>query len=714
MKRIRGALRLSSFAAIGVLVFLQIPAEAEASNIASVVITNEGAAGNVIATFGHVFKAGDIPSGSYVGVTKPDGSSVAGFQVDVKATHPDGSVRHALVTVDMGNMGGGAAATIVITSTTIAPAGGAWTDKSTWLSQNAAFDANVSMTISGTTWTASARTLLSGDNPMTWLSGPDVMEWVVGAPLKDSSGNAHPHLAAYFHIRAPKGNGRARVDAIVENGWTKVAGSTSYSPTSVIVTSGTTPTTVYTSSTLVQYHHTRWSQRFWWGPPQSLFVRHDTQYLRSTCAVPNYDGTLTLSSALLDGFAQTYTPMSHGNYSTNWPSTGYQSSIGLLTEREAAYVISGDERAYKALIADGSAAGSYAFHYRDEASGKGGVPSIVTYPTLSYQGPSGGFVRGNDATSNPLTHDQEHQPSIGYLAYLLTGDYRFLEELMFMANWNLIWTGYDYRRWDGVSFSGGATGPYYGILQGGGTVRQFAWGLRSLAQAAYAVPDGFTIGNENYKTYFNDRWNANMAFRGNWVSPSNTAVSTLGVLPDWNNEPAHNPWEDDFVTATIGYAVNMGFTNATPFRNWLNRYTAGRMGSNPATEWCYIYATEYNLSAGTDVKRDGGGNWYTSYRSFYVGWMAAKHPTVDVNSCPAGQRMQLPASYSDMATGYYSNMQPALAAAVESGHATQAQWDLFRSAGTPDYTTAPVWAIVPRTPGTPGTKPAAPTGVRVR
>ena len=55
----------------------------------------EKAESNVPLTFGQVFKEGDVPAG--YGVTLLKGTSVVPTQLDIKATHKDGSVRHGII-----------------------------------------------------------------------------------------------------------------------------------------------------------------------------------------------------------------------------------------------------------------------------------------------------------------------------------------------------------------------------------------------------------------------------------------------------------------------------------------------------------------------------------------------------------------------------------------------------------------------------------------
>jgi hypothetical protein len=50
---------------------------------------------NVPLTFGQVFKEGDLPAG--YGVTLLNKTSIIPTQLDIKATHKDGSVRHGVI-----------------------------------------------------------------------------------------------------------------------------------------------------------------------------------------------------------------------------------------------------------------------------------------------------------------------------------------------------------------------------------------------------------------------------------------------------------------------------------------------------------------------------------------------------------------------------------------------------------------------------------------
>ena len=141
-------------------------------------------------------------------------------------------------------------------------------------------------------------------------------------------------------------------------------------------------------------------------------------------------------------------------------------------------------------------AGSWPIHYRDKDTG---MPvRLDDYPYMSLLGNPGDKVNPKTGKSeafpacasqadckSPYTPDSAHQPSMGYLAYVVGGDYDHLEELMFWANYNMLESNPHYRAFE------------QGLLKWG-QVRGQAWSLRTLGFAAYIVPD-----DHSFKAYFN-------------------------------------------------------------------------------------------------------------------------------------------------------------------------------------------------------------------
>ena len=74
-------------------------------------------------TFGQVFAPGDLPRGAGLAGKLADGSLLP-LQLDVKASHPDGSVRHAVISLVLPRLGAGKDLGLaLVRSTKKAPAG---------------------------------------------------------------------------------------------------------------------------------------------------------------------------------------------------------------------------------------------------------------------------------------------------------------------------------------------------------------------------------------------------------------------------------------------------------------------------------------------------------------------------------------------------------------------------------------------------------------
>ncbi|MEO9079448.1 MAG: hypothetical protein ABI268_09060, partial [Rhodanobacter sp.] len=141
---------------------------------------------NVPVTFGQVFKAGDVPAGAKL-TASLNGQPIT-LQVDTKATNPDGSLRHAVLTAMVPSLQGSASVPLALATAPSATGQGSPIGLSQLLATN--YDAQVSLTVNGQPYTANARKLLQaassanacspwGKQCNAWLSGPLASEWVV-------------------------------------------------------------------------------------------------------------------------------------------------------------------------------------------------------------------------------------------------------------------------------------------------------------------------------------------------------------------------------------------------------------------------------------------------------------------------------------------------------------------------------------------------------
>ena len=673
-------------------------------------------------TFGQAFKQGAImPTDPLVG--NLGNGTVIPLQVDAKATHPDGSLRHAVISGVIPQLAAGQSYTVALSKGSSAPSGSAMTAAALL---NAGFTASVNVSLGGQTYSASADALLKSTYA-TWLSGPVAGEWLVAAPLKTAQGVSHPHLTARFAIRAYNGLNKARVDVTIENNWAYEPSPQNFTYDAQIVVSGQS---VYSKTALKHFHHARWHKQFWWGASPQTNVRHNGAYLMASKAVPNYDRTVSISETGLADLNNKWAsssngPMGVGILNPGMPTAGGRPDIGPLPQWAAMYLISGDSRAKNVTLGTGDLAGSWPIHYRDKNTDR--PVSIADYPYMTLLGNIGDTVNpatgkseafpacGGDCSTSPYNYnpDSAHQPSLAYVPYLTTGDYYYLEELQFWANWNMLRYNPYYRNF--------ATGT----LQQD-EIRGQAWTLRTLGQTAYITPD-----KDPMKRYFVDRVNNNL----NWYNTTYTnaaSANKLGVI-DGSGQYASgatayaspsgpgtglSPWQDDFFTWAVGYLSELGFTNANPLLKWKSAFSVGRMTS---PDFCWIDGAAYSLS----VRPSATSPLYTTLADVYKSTMRNSDGTAMKNSTgalylsqPCNSQAQADwrtqkerdsgsgytwkvgemDGWAWSSEGYPSNMQPALAVAATSGVPNaQTAWNTFINRTVkPDYSAQPQWAIVPR------------------
>ena len=672
-------------------------------------------------TFGQAFSRGDLAAGATL-VAKV-GTDLLPVQMDVKARHEDGSVRHAVISATLPQLDAGATTKVVLASSGVSEAPASLPTQRDLM--RAGFSAKVRLDTEGKSYRASPNSLLWQELGVAWLTGPITQEWMVNAPLVDEAGAVHPHLSARFMVRWYPQQARARVDVEIENVW-------AYEPNprnfvyDVNVRVG--EKRVYEKQGLKHFAHARWRKSFWWGVEPKVHLRHDIHYLVATGAVPHYDLTAKPAPSALDDLAASWKvaqtePMAPGLVVPAMPTTGGRPDIAPLPQWHALYLLSMDARAKTVALGTGDLAGSWPIHYRDKNTGR--PVSLADYPYMTLLGRPGDTVNPKTGLSEAFPEckacdtepyvyqpDSAHQPSLAYLPYLVTGDHYYLEELQFWANYNML-----------------QANPYYRGFEMGlvkwDQVRGQAWSLRTLGHAAYITPD-----DDPMKSYFTQRLQHNLDwYRTTYVDGR---PNVLGVIDSGPaivyTTPAGPmtglaPWMDDFFTWSVGHlATGLGFESALSLARWKGTFPVGRM---TAAGYCWIDGATYALA----VRPAAGSPLFSDFKQAYLTTMqgtdTSGRPIPLVNStgalyldqpcasvAQAQWRTQLDkdlglsrspwvagemTGYASVASGYPSNMQPALAAAVDAGvQNAQTAWNVFMSRSVkPDYTLAPQWAIVP-------------------
>jgi hypothetical protein len=693
---------------------------------------------NLPVTFGQVFKAGDVPAGSTV--TASLGGHPVALQIDTKATNPDGSLRHAVMTAMVPSLPGGGTLPLTLSSGT----GTAPSSSPVTLSQLLAtyYDAQVALTVNGQPYTVNARKLLqSAGNAnacsswstqcQVWLSGPLVSEWVVNGPVVAANGTPHPDLRVYFAVRAYAGAapgtvGDIRTDIIVEN--TSAFAPQAQPQYTATLTSGTAS---YTTPALTQYAYTRWHKPLWWNNAQPLvYLQQDTQYIQASKAVSRYM-PLTPDASFLAGLRQSCAPLDHCDQTDHMGNAGAQASIGPLPRWSSVYIVHPDVRAYNWMLANTDALGAYSSHYRDHQTGY--PVSIQKHPNVTLldwayaaQVAAGSSTKAaaykadmlpncvNNAvvstcspiyyrTGNPYLWDNAHQPSGAYLPYLVTGDYYYMSELAYGASYNELVSNEAYRGYD------------KGLIdRSHSQVRGKAWVLREMADAAWLLPQThplkaeFTADVEHSLADWNARYT------------HNPEANPLGLMDDGAIYSIHGgqknamaPWQHNFLTWSVNHASELGFAGAGAFRDWLARFEIGLMTdwqSGSGQGYCWLLASTYNVQV-----KDDAGRWLPSYSAAY----AATFPTLKGLACNSAAMLAAlgtsakktigageMAGYPYSNTGFPANFQIGVAAAADSAlpNARDA-WNLFDSrsvkpSGASAYNNFPNFAVLPRSAST--------------
>lgn len=639
-------------------------------------------------TFGHVFVDGDVPANVSLALRTSSGA-VLPTQVDRKATHPSGALRHGVISAVLP---AGTSGKIELVRTA-APSPAAPREVRTLLDKG--FDAVVTIQIAGRTLTASAKQALASS--ARWLEGPIATEWNARAPLADASGE-HPHLHVRFDVRAFDGVEGERVDVTVENDWAFQA------PTKLTydVDISVRGTSAYSKKALTHYARARWHRVL--TPFADVAIGFDRAYLESTGAIPTYDPTVKLDEATLAAWGKTaeaaLEPMDIRFLEPYMPATGGRPDIGVLPAWTAAWLLSADPRARRAMLAVAESAAAYPMHYRDKDTDR--VVSLATYDDLTIDGRPTDTKHpfppcAGDCTS-PLTPDVAHQPSMSYVPYLVTGDRFHLDELELWAGLDIFSTNPGYR-----DYAKGLLKP--------NQVRGFAWSLRTIGQAAFIAPD-----DDPQRKHFegivhnNLAWFVDDQINGPGKTPLN--ILNIGYALAYENGTGFAPWQDDFFTSAVNTVARLGFRDADPVLAYKGQAPVARM-----RDACWIDAAAYSVLARP-----------TPMAPFYAGYQEAHAATFATLKLSDGTRyLDLPCAsqqaadfrtkldkegnvgrspwapdemtgYATSSTGYPSNMQPALAAAVDAKVPGAAEaWAKFIGRSVkPTYSDAPQFAIVPR------------------
>lgn len=282
----------------------------------------------------------------------------------------------------------------------------------------------------------------------------------------------------------------------------------------------------------------------------------------------------------LTALKNSYSVMRLAGVQAYMPNTGERPDIGLVTEPQAQFIATSDQDALDVLMSQAEAAGTMPWHMRDER--QNGPFDFTAYPNATWYGANAGspYIR---QTTTPVTLDSAHQPGLAYMPFVLTDDPYFLEELQFQATWN----------WGALPAGYRPSGAQAGII---------AWNLRTLAQAARVTPIAVPQWLLPNRYWVQKLTETRQWFEANYVfnaSPERQIFRAAGSLDNGRREALApegtwiDPWQDEFLVATIGWVVFMGFADWRPAFAWSIGGTIARTSQHMG--WVRAHATPYRI-----------------------------------------------------------------------------------------------------------------------
>lgn len=666
---------------------------------------------NVPFTFGQPFPSGALAPGDYL-VGKAAGIADIPLQFNVKATHPNGSVRHAVISGVLPSLPAGTKKTI---SMVRAASGTSTVPLASSAITSAGFSASVRLTIDSVLYTADATPMLAAGltADRAWLGGSISTEYTVNIPFRAADGTAHPDLTAQFNARYYQGANAAKIDVVVEHVKAYTAVNT-VNYTGEVRIGGVVALNI--STALAHYPAARWKRTFWWGHTNPAHIKHNVPYLLDSCQVPNFDRTTVVPESVLAQYATDiakpeFALMGRGLYAAAFAGQGGRPELGLTSAWYAAAIVSQDKRAKALMLALAECAGSFSVHRRDDSAGPAaGQPmDVIHFPTSTSLGTAGdsknyatgGYEKLPATAASPYGPDVSHQSSFAYLPYVVTGDLYHLEELHYWGNWNVVIQNCGYRSYE------------KGLMQSE-QVRGQAWSLRTLGQAAAITPD-----NHPAKPRFNFLLGTNLTWY-NKTYTDNLNANKLGIISHgiaiiYHNNDADKRgignFQDDFFAQSLGHLAELGHVQSARFLRWKAKWQVSRLIGQGI---CWTDAVMYSPTVRTPAPESKIYDTIAEVVAATAAYGRYTTPEIQAKLCDSQERVDAInarrspgeavrligdlGGYATSTEGFAANLQPALAYAADVGYPdAKAAWDRFQSRTIkPDYGYGPQFSVVPR------------------
>ncbi len=518
-------------------------------------------------TFSRIAADGDFTRG----ITPRIAGKRIPAQVSVLRRAPDGSIRHALVSLVLPKVPAGGKLKIDwLNGLPPKPAAFRWAlDRGTFdlklvlkPAKGGALSSDVGK-ILREGWAASSRVRALHD-------GPVMKEFEVHDVPVDPGGKRDEHLDVIWRLRVFTQEPSVRVAAIVER--CKARKKTGPEPAryrfaGVELLCGRK--TLYQEGPYDHLDQTRYRILAWTdGAPENIHRRPDAAYWHRARFVPRYRWVRKKTAAEVDATygrrhemrrmpRRRQGMLENGIILRHMPGTGGRWDLGPYPSWAAAYLLSGGRQTYRAILhADGNGGGAFFVHVRQK-----GAPGYNVF-TIDQPPLDRGFriplYNLPDGSRTPTQPDHAHTPSIGYISYLLTGDKYYAEELSF-------WAAYQMGEW-----------PHKG-LKWHAMDRSFAWSLRQVVDAAFILPAGHPLlayFTQGVNQCLDDMTEALVKSPRKVHSPLHGVFRCSG-RQNWVNAERCSAWQYAWVVWALGNATDKGFQKAGRVRDWAAEYVIG-------------------------------------------------------------------------------------------------------------------------------------------
>jgi hypothetical protein len=547
---------------------LPMPCATAPGDILGILLEGTGAPAGTVVVFGQAFRPGDLPRGARLVARRADGQPLAA-QADVHARHADGSAKHATVALAAPALPAGARLGVVL-SRSASPAAPAL-DRAALLEGREAV-LELSQPGGGQPWRVDLLGALRGDRGRPWQDGPLAAQGrlSVNVPPEAVGGAGAMRLLADVALRA---DGTLWTDAWLRNdiAMTPRGGTASY--TVRIVLDGRE---ALRAEVPQHFQYQGWGRLIGSArgrpAPEPPVLRPNTAYLTETGAIARWDLSIGIDTAFLERIATQMTdprwviPLDGRWLTRMMGAPGNRLDIGPVTGWQAAWLHTGDPRAARFCEGQAEAAGSVPWHHWDP---RGGWIDQERWPGL-WTDPRGGrpplTLTQHVGRETGWGQQSSHHPELCYIPYLLTGRRALLDNLTACAAWNVV------DLWPHPRNHPRARPEWQGwLIANGRQGRSSAWGLRTVTQAAWIVPD-----DDVNRPYLNKVASINWAWLRSMTPEWTQQQGELaGYLPTaWTTEIG--PWQQDFVAFAAATATRMGHEDGRAFLTWMSGFLVGR------------------------------------------------------------------------------------------------------------------------------------------